>query len=479
MPSNIIMPQLGESVVDGTVGEWLKKIGDSVDEFEPIVRVATDKVDTEIPAPAKGILLEIKVKEGETVLAGVVLGVIGTAQEAQASVSVPEPKLAVAPSPAPVATLNGKHHGAPIMAEATNETAYSGNVTPVVARMAAEHQLDLSQVRGTGRDGRITKKDVEAYLAQRANTSQSTPAGKATPALEDLPPWERPGSGDLFKPTVEYSAPSASARPVAESEVKAIPHPQTVAPSIPPRTEAERTEATGMKETHFSIPGELLAMSGMRRSIAEHMVRSKLQTAPHVTTVFEADLSAIVAHRAAHKDAYAKQGVNLTFTAYFMLAIVDALKAYPILNARWVDGEGVYMHHVINLGMATALDDGLIVPVIKNAQDYNLLGMARQVNDLSERARKKQLRPDEVRDGTFTLTNHGVTGSLFATPIINQPQAAILGVGAIEKRVKVINDMMAIRPCSYLSLTFDHRQIDGATGDKFTAHIKRVLEHWQ
>jgi len=220
----------------------------------------------------------------------------------------------------------------------------------------------------------------------------------------------------------------------------------------------------------------------MRRAIAEHMVRSK-HTSPHVTTIFEVDLSAVLAHRTANKDSYAKQGVNLTLTAYFVSAAVEALRAVPYLNAQWTD-EGIFLHTVQNIGVAVALDEGLIVPVIKNAGDYNLLGLARLVNDVATRARSKQLKPDEVKDGTFTITNHGVSGSLVAMPIINQPQVGILGVGMLEKRVKVItdtlgNDSIAIHPCVYVSLTFDHRVVDGAAGDAFLLTLKQTLEGWK
>ncbi|MCS6836811.1 MAG: 2-oxo acid dehydrogenase subunit E2 [Anaerolineae bacterium] len=448
MVTRIIMPQLGESVVEGTVGEWLKKVGETVQEFESIVRVSTDKVDTEIPSPASGVLLRIDVAEGQTVQAGVLLGLIGQPDEALPAAEAPAPALRQHPAPVP-----GQAVFAPAQPSVTSGTrAYAGHVTPVVARMAAEHGLDLSQIRGTGRDGRITKKDVEAYLAQRSAAPQ--------PAAE-LPPWEQPGSGDLFKPLVEYTLP-----------------PPPVAPPTPAQFPARPSSARAAAEPVGKLSGELIPLSAMRRSIAEHMVASKLHIAPHATTVFEADMSAVVAHREAHRGAAKAQGIKLTYTAYFVAAIVEGLRAYPILNARWTD-EGIYMQRPLNIGMATALEDGLIVPVIKNAQDYNLFGLARQINDLAERARLKRLSPDEVRDGTFTLTNHGVSGSLFATPIINQPQSAILGVGVMEKRVKVIDDMIAIRPCVYLSLSFDHRLIDGATADGFMSVVKAALESWR
>jgi len=450
MPTKIMMPQLGESVVDGTVGEWLKQVGDTVEEFEPIVRVSTDKVDTEIPAPADGVLLEIYIAEGETVDAGVILGVIGQEGESTGGDSGGSRQAA-----------NGHHQptaqpvGIAVQSKTSansNRGEYTGHVTPVVARMAQEHNLDLSQIQGTGRDGRIRKKDVLAYLDSNGSTQVE----------EELAPWEIPGSGDLFKPAVNY-----------EDDLEQKPEPVKSTPKqeVTPRPQAPAAPVPS------GVPGELVKLSGMRQSIAKHMVESKLHTAPHVTTVMEVDLHNVTNHRKANKDAFAKQGVKLTFTPYFVAAVAKALQDVPVLNARWTD-EGLFYNHIQNIGMAVAIDDGLIVPVIKNAGDYNLIGLARHVNDLAERARNRQLKPDEVTGGTFTITNHGVSGSIVATPIINQPQSGILGVGMIEKRVKVIDDAIAIRPCSYLSLTFDHRVADGATADAFLMTVKTILENW-
>jgi 2-oxoglutarate dehydrogenase E2 component (dihydrolipoamide succinyltransferase) len=401
--TDVLMPQLGESVVEGTISRWLKRVGDPVRAFEPLLEVSTDKVDTEIPAPADGVLLEILVEAGATVAKGTRLAVIGAAGSAPA------------PEREPAAAFSG---AAP-------------HITPVVARMAAEYQIDLAQIAGTGRGGRVTKKDVEAFLAQRRSQPVDAPPK----------PWDVPGGGDLF---------SAKERPAREE---------------PPPAPA----------------AELIPHSPMRRQIADHMVMSA-RTSPHVTTVFEVDMSAVVAHREAHKAEFAAQGVNLTLTAYFVLAAVAGLRAAPILNARWTD-EGVLVQRVFHIGIAVAIPDGLIVPVIKNAGDLSLLGAARAVSDLAARARAKQLKPDEVQGGTFTITNHGVAGSLFATPIIHQPQMGILGIGAVEKRVKVVtdafgSDALAIRPCCYLSLSFDHRAADGAAGDGFLLAVKRTLESW-
>lgn len=432
MATKVMMPQLGESVVEGTVSRWLKREGERVHEFEPLLEVSTDKVDTEVPAPASGTVLAIYVHEGQTVETGSLLAMIGEPGDAPVDDSTPQHTL--------------KQPG-------SNGSQYTGHVTPVVARMAAEHHLDLSQIKGTGRGGRITKQDVEAYLSQR-----QTAAAPAAEPQKEIPAWEQMGSGDLFKPTVDYGD---DTRQEAVEAVPEAPHSEATKPTPAPRLP--------------TAPGELVPLTPLRKAIAEHMVRSKLHTAPHVTTVFEADMAAVLAHRDRHLAEFAKQGVNLTLTAYFVSASVQALRAHPYLNAQWTD-EGIYLHHGVQIGVAVAVEGGLIVPVIKNAQDYNLLGLARAVNDLAARAREKRLKPDEVQGGTFTISNHGVGGSLFATPIINQPQSAILGIGVVEKRVKVVNDAIAIHPCVYLSLTFDHRVVDGAAADAFMVTLKQALE---
>ncbi len=478
MATKIIMPQLGESVVDGTVGEWLKQVGDTIEEYESIIRVSTDKVDTEIPSPASGVLLEIYVDEGETVDSGVVLGLIGEEGESVAddnddsgaTHSADGHKQHAETEPVGTGSVTGRGDRQKTAAG----QSYTGHVTPVVARMVEQHDVDLSQIEGTGRNGRIRKKDVLAYLEAQDDTE--TASSRRSRQREDTPaPWEIPADGDLFKPTVNYEddAPQAqnTAPPQDDRHIEHKPQPREKAPR-PPRQPMKSAPVPQ------DIPGELVQMSNMRRSIAQHMVESKLHTSPHVTTVMEVDMSAVMAHRNAHKAKFAAQGVKLTFTPYFVAASARALLDVPSLNARWTE-DGLYYQHVANIGMAVAIDDGLIVPVIANAQDYNLTGLARQVNDLADRARSRQLTPDEVRSGTFTITNHGVSGSIVATPIINQPQAAILGVGIIEKRVKVINDAIAIRPCCYLSLTFDHRIADGATADGFLMRIKQTLENWQ
>ncbi|MDI6695558.1 MAG: dihydrolipoamide acetyltransferase family protein [Anaerolineales bacterium] len=416
MPTQVIMPQLGESVIEGTITRWLKSVGDPVEEYEPLVEINTDKVDTEVPSPASGVILEILVPEGVTVQAGAPLAVIGQAGEVVSAPQISGERAQPAqPAEAPAATT-----------AAPSPRRDLGFISPVVAKIASEHQIDLSQVVGTGQGGRITKKDVLNYLEQRS---------KESPVLA----------------------------PVAAPQVS------STAPAVAPPA---------------VMPGEeeILPLTAVRRSIAEHMVHSK-HTSPHVTTIMEADLSRIMAHRQANKDAFAKDGVNLTFTAYFVAAAVAALKAYPIVNSSWTDN-GIRLHRTIHIGVAASLGEaGLIVPVIKNADRLSLLGLARLINDLAQRARSKQLKPDEVQGGTFTITNHGVTGSLFATPIINQPQCAILGVGKIQKRVVVVsdavgNDSIAIRPMVYLGLTFDHRILDGAIADNFLGKVVETLQNW-
>jgi len=427
MPTKVIMPQLGESVVEGTVVKWLKTQGEHIKNLESLLEVETDKVVTEIPSPAAGVLLAILVPEGTTVKAGTAIGWIGQPGEAIPAgeeSSHPSGGMAV---PAPTAQAGGT-------APAPVPGKDLGFISPVVARIARERQVDLARVKGTGQGGRITKKDVLAYLE--------------TAPQAGVPIWETPADGDLFRPTelvFGRETPPASPAP---------------APQIP-------AASTDRIIPHTSI----------RRAIAEHMLMSR-QVAPHVTTVMEADLSKVVAHRQANQDTFARDGAKLTYTAYFVAAAVAALKAYPLVNSSWSE-EGLRVHAAINIGLATSLgEEGLIVPVIKNADSLSLLGIARAVNDLAERARTKKLQPEEVKGGTFTITNHGISGSLLATPIINQPQSGILGVGLIQKRAVVVQDAIAIRPMVYLSLSFDHRLLDGASADWFLAKVKETLEAW-
>jgi len=422
MLTNVIMPQLGESVVEGTLSKWLKKEGDPVNEFEPLMEVNTDKVDTEIPAPASGVVLKLLVPEGTTVKAGTLLAVIGQPGETVSPGGAAAPVAAPAITPAPA--LAGKRD--------------LGFISPVVARMADEYKIDLQLVSGTGQNGRITKKDVLDYIEKM----KSAPGERA--------PGER------------------ETRPYTPAPI--------AAPQLPVTSALE--PISNFQSPISPSPGdEFIPVVGMRKSIAEHMVRSE-HTAPHVTSVFEVDMSRVLAHRAANKASFARDGVDLTLTPYFVAAVVAGLKAVPIVNSQWAEDK-IILKREVNVGIAVALDEGLIVPVIKNADEKSLLRLAREVNDLAQRARGKALKPDEVVGGTFTITNHGVSGSLFATPIISQPQTGILGVGVIQKRVVVTSgDAIAIRPMVYISLTFDHRVTDGATADRFLAKVKETLEGW-
>jgi 2-oxoglutarate dehydrogenase E2 component (dihydrolipoamide succinyltransferase) len=407
------MPQLGESVTEATLTRWLRSPGDPIAENDPLIEVNTDKVDTEIPSPASGVLLATLIPEGTTVQVGTLLGWIGQAGESIPGGAKQEAEQASLATvlPTDLSTL-AADHTAPGAGTTEGE---AGFISPVVKKMAAEYNLDLKQIPGTGLNGRITKADVLAYMERK-------PAQPTAAALAPLPLSPIPGEATL------------------------IPH------------------------------------TPIRRAIAEHMVLSE-RTSPHVTTVMEVDLSRVVAHRAANKETFARDGVNLTFTAYFIAAIVAGLKAYPVVNSSWTD-EGLLLHRRINIGMATSLgEEGLIVPVIKDADSLSLLGLARTVNELASRARAKKLQPDEVKGGTFTITNHGISGSLFAAPIINQPQCGILGVGAIQKRAVVLTDsalgdVIAIRPMAYLSFTFDHRILDGASADTFLARVVEYLQNY-
>ena len=403
MATKVLVPLLGEGVEEVTVIKWLKKEGDSVNELEPLLEVNIDKVDTEIPAPASGTVLKILAQEGLPAKVGAILAFIGKPGESVEGASVSSAQVPSKTETSPSAVSAQP----PVNNQQPNVNRDIGFISPVVAKVAAEHGVNLSQVQGTGSNGRITKNDVLAFVGNQKSGVVST----VKPS--NLKPME----GDqLIKHTV------------------------------------------------------------IRKSIAEHMVMSK-HTSPHVLTVMEADMSRVANHRSSNQEIFARDGVNLTFTAYFMMAIVAGLKAYPNVNSSWTD-EGILVHKAVNIGMATSLgEEGLIVPVIKDADNLSLLAMARAVNDLANRARTKKLQPDDVKGGTFTLTNHGISGSLFAYPVINQPQCGILGVGAMQKRVVVIDDAIAIRPMVYLSFVFDHRILDGASADGFLMKIKETLEN--
>jgi len=471
MATEIKMPKLGESVTEGTIGKWLKRPGERVEKYEALLEVTTDKVDTEVPAPESGILREIAVPEGTTVRVGTLLAVLendgdrtenqerAPAGSTSANGSENSELRTQSQALEPFASLEGKlREGSELSTRTSLSQSYSGPISPVVARLASEHQLDLGKIEGTGQGGRITKQDVLKYLELR----------KAQPAAKT----DAQASGEIMT-----EAPAQPTREPALQEA-ALSGPQTDEPAEPPTLVPPM--ATTATAAAFEIPddAEIVPITPMRRAIAEHMVRSR-RTAPHVTSVFELDVSRIAAHRERRKAEFERQGVKLTYTAYFVQAAVAALQAVPIVNGSYGEN-GSVLHQRINIGVAVALEEGLIVPVLRDADEKNLLGLARGVNDLAERARTRRLKPDETQGGTFTITNHGVSGSLFATPIINQPQAAILGIGAIQKRAVVITqndvDAIAIRPMCYVSLTIDHRLLDGATADKFLSMLKEFVE---
>lgn len=428
MSIEVRMPQLGESIVEGTITKWLKNEGDKVEEFEPLLEINTDKVDSEIPSPGSGTVLKIYFGKDQTVTAGTIVAMLGEPGE-----SVPELS-AIVPASKPL-VVEKPAETVPSPITTTISADGLGFISPVVARIAAEHDVDLSQVSGSGQGGRITKKDVLAFIAAHPRTAA----------------WEEPGSGELFRPSEEVYG------------------------SAQPPTPSINAQA-----------GSVLPITIIRKSIAEHMLRSR-KISPHVTTVMEVDLSRVVAHRSEHKAGFQRDGVKLTYLAYIVTATVAGLKEWPIANSSWGE-DGIHLHAKLNIGFAVSMkEDGLIVPVIKDADQASLLGLARSIEDLASRARDHQLNPDEVQDGTFTITNHGGSGSLFATPIINQPQAAILGVGKVQKRVVVVeagsdsehpSDAMAIRPMVYLTLTFDHRILDGAIADYFLSTVVLKLENW-
>ena len=415
--TDVVMPQMGESIVEGTLTKWLKKPGDSVERDEPLFEISTDKVDTEIPSPIAGTLAEALVEEGQTVSVGVVVARISGGAPAPPSAPAPQPAAAkvAAPPPPPPPTAPTPVAAAPV-AVAVTEPA--GPLSPLVRKMARENNIDLAQVHGTGAGGRITKDDVENHLRQPAATLATRSAA-----------------------------------------------PAAVVPPVPSPVPGAKTRVE--------------PMSNMRQKIAEHMVMSQ-RTSAHVTTVHRVDMTRVAKMRAKNKDEFAaRHGMSLTFLPFVVRAAAEALRAFPVVNAS-IDGTNIVFHNEINMGIAVALDggNGLIVPVIRNADEKNVLGLQRSIVDLAARARSKQLKPDEIQGGTFSITNFGSYGSVFATPVINQPQVAILGVGTVEKVPVVIDDAIAIRSQCYLALTFDHRLIDGAMGDQFTAKVKAVLENW-
>jgi 2-oxoglutarate dehydrogenase E2 component (dihydrolipoamide succinyltransferase) len=476
MPTDVVMPQMGESIAEGTIVRWIKQIGDKVERDEPLFEISTDKVDAEIPSPAAGVVAEIRHKEGETVPVNTVVAIIApaaagaadgapaaarqastagpseavSARQPEKPATTPPARAAAAPPPAPrqqgdgssapastvpasaatpeAASARPASGAGPKHAQDSIEEVIRQRSSPLVRRIAKEHNVDISQLRGTGIAGRVTKDDILAFI----------------------------GSG------------SAPAAPTAARESASAPSPQAASP----RTAQPQAAA----KPASPLPGQTVAMSVMRKKIAEHMITSR-RTSAHVHSVFEVNFHRVAQIREAKKAEYERAGAKLTYLSFILKAAIDALRAVPVVNSS-IDGDNIVYHKTINVGIAVALDWGLIVPVVKNADEKNLLGLSRAVSDLASRARSKQLKPDEVGGGTFTITNPGVFGALFGMPIINQPQVAILGVGAVEKRPVVVDDAIAIRAMAYLSLGYDHRIIDGAVADEFMSHVKRTLENW-
>ena len=452
MAVDVIMPQMGESIFEGTITRWLKKPGDRVERDEPLFEISTDKVDAEIPAPSAGVLKEIKVNEGQTVPIQTVVAVIDAAG---ASAAVPAPAQAPAPSPTPEKAAAPKAAPPAPAAPAPSPAlpaasapptapvapAARGNgqkirSSPLVRKLAKEHNVDLAAVEGSGAGGRISKRDILAAVGSGSAKPAAPAPSAAAPSAAPAPP---PGPG------------GAVAHPALEN---AVP-----------------------RERIYFGSYEAQPMSVMRQRIAEHMVASK-RVSPHVYSIDEADMTRIAKLRERSKAAFeSKHGTKLTFMPFFVQACVEALRAFPTVNAS-ADGATVVLHREINVGIAVALDWGLIVPVLKNAEEKNFLGIARGINDLAERARAKKLKPEEVQEGTFSITNPGVYGGLMGLPVINQPNVAILGIGAIQKRPMVVDDAIAIRSMVYLTLSYDHRVVDGAVAHQFVGKIKGYLEGW-
>jgi pyruvate dehydrogenase E2 component (dihydrolipoamide acetyltransferase) len=440
--TDVVMPQMGESIVEGTLTKWLKKPGERIERDEPLFEISTDKVDTEIPSPAAGTLSEILVEEGKTVGINTIVARIDEAGSGAAASAPPPAAKAAEPAPAPP-----PEHAAPKKESPTQETIQptpapqqvedtagsgepAGPLSPLVRKMARENNIDLGKVKGSGAGGRITKQDLETYLA---GAPAAAPA--ATPAAPAAPP------------------------------VQAAPPAQTAPPAMAPLA------AGGQAKTRIE------PLSSMRAKIAEHMVMSK-RTSPHVTTVHRVDMTKVAKMRERNKALFQQNyGFSLTYLPFITRAAVVALRQFPLLNAS-LDNNNIIYHNEVNIGIAVALENGLIVPVIRAADEKNVLGLQRSVVDLATRARSRQLKPDEVQGGTFSITNFGSFGSLMGTPVINQPQVAIMGVGTVDKTPVVVDDAIAIRSICHLSLSFDHRLIDGALADQFMTKVKQVLESW-
>jgi pyruvate dehydrogenase E2 component (dihydrolipoamide acetyltransferase) len=511
MAVDIVMPQMGESIFEGTITKWLKKPGDKVERDEPLFEISTDKVDAEIPSPSAGVLKEIKVAEGKTVPIQTVVGVIDAAGEASAAKptqpaaspkSDAQPAKAAQAPPsrgtAPQAPANGKgaplaqpqarpqpaaasasvgSTGAPATGGAPTIGARDGggriHSSPLVRRMAKEHDIDLSGVTGTGAGGRISKQDIEALISGGAHKrgmtdDQVDQSGEVEEELEEAFNSSGPAptrQAPAMPPPTRQAPPQASSQDGAPA---AGQHGGQVHASF---------ESAVPREKIYFGDYEVQPMSVMRQRIGEHMVASKRVSA-HVYSVDEIDMTKVAALRAKSKDEFEKRnGTKLTFMPFFVKAAVAGLRAYPTLNSS-LDGTNIVMHKEINIGIAVALDWGLLVPVVKHADEKNILGIQRTMNDLAERARSKKLKPEEVQESTFSITNPGVFGGLFGLPVISQPNVGILGLGAIEKRPVVINDSIAIRSMCYVTLSYDHRVVDGAIAHQFLHKVKETLENW-
>ncbi len=457
MAVDVVMPQMGESIFEGTITKWLKKPGDKVERDEPLFEISTDKVDAEIPSPSAGVLKEIKVNEGQTVPIQTVVAVIDGAGAAAAvpapaktaAPAAPPQPAAVAPPPPPTARPSAPSPviamPAPAAAAPQRSAGERIHSSPLVRRMAKEHGIDLASVPGTGAGGRISKQDIEAVIG-------SGGAQAAAPA------------------TAAYAPTAAPSRP-------APPPPPAAAPGVSGGQVHVAFESAVPREKMYFGNYQIEPMSVMRQRIAEHMIASK-RVSPHVYSVDEVDMTKVASLRAKAKEEFEKRyETKLTFMPFFVKAAVAGLRAYPTMNAS-LDGTNVILHKEINIGIAVALDWGLIVPVVKGADEKNLLGIQRTLNDLAERARSKKLKPEEVQEGTFSITNPGVFGGLFGLPVISQPNVGILGLGAIEKRPVVVEDAIAIRSMCYLTLSYDHRVVDGAIAHKFLHTVKETLENW-
>jgi 2-oxoglutarate dehydrogenase E2 component (dihydrolipoamide succinyltransferase) len=511
---------MGESIFEGTITKWLKKVGQNVDRDEPLFEISTDKVDSEIPAPASGVLSEILVPEGQTVQINTVVAVID-GEKAEAGQQAEKPVMAAPPPPAPeerrpaappperaapkpappapearpettlkrpleqaeresIAAQEGKPAGEPRARETAPQAggaappsrprpvapgpsqAREVRTSPLVRRLAREHDIDLSRVRGTGLEGRITKHDIISFLGERGDKEAAA---------------QLAASFGVSEAEAEVSEAASPAAPATEAP-RPTPHVAAAPPAAAPPPAGPAPAAGEPPQPHFAGESETVPMTNMRKAIAEHMVLSR-RTSAHVNTIFEVDMSAIVRLKEKLGAEFEKrEGIKLTYTPFFVKALVETVRDFPALNCS-ISGDSIVYKKPVNVGIAVALDTGLIVPVVKNAHLKSFTGIALAIHDVAQRARTKKLRPEDVQDGTITITNPGSYGALFGTPIINQPQVAILGVGGVEKRVVVVDDAIAIRPMVFLSLSFDHRVIDGAVADQAMARLKSRLQSFE